>query len=90
MSRSILGLGFLQKDDVGVGVSAQDTEILSIRGPVKRKNLLRGEICDLAASRTVNWLNPNVIHAILANGVGYALAIEGELRASGDVRIGIE
>ena len=58
MSRSILGLGFLQKDDVGVGVSAQDTEILSIRGPVKRKNLLRGEICDLAASRDRQLAEP--------------------------------
>jgi len=35
MTEQNLGLGFLQKDDVGIGVAAQDAEILAIRRPVE-------------------------------------------------------
>jgi hypothetical protein len=56
----------LQKDDVGIGVATQETETLAIRRPVKREDLLRIKFGDLAAGRTVNWLNPAVVHTILA------------------------
>jgi hypothetical protein len=43
-----LGLGFLQKDDIGIGVATQDAETLAIRRPVKREDLLRIKLGDLA------------------------------------------
>ena len=70
-----LGLGFLQKDDVGIGVATQDAETLAIRRPVKREDLLRIKFGDLAAGRTVNWLNPDVVHTILANAICDCLSI---------------
>ena len=44
-----LGLGFLHQDDVGIGVAAQDAEILSVRRPVKRQDLLGIELGDRVA-----------------------------------------
>jgi len=67
--RGNLWLRFLQKDDVGIGMATQDAKTLAVRRPVKRKDLLPVEFGDLPAGRTVNLLNPDVVHAILANAV---------------------
>ena len=71
----------------GRRMATQDAKTLAVRRPVKRKDLLPVEFGDLPAGRTVNWLNPDVVHAILANAVCDCLSICSELRGSRDSRI---
>ena len=65
----------MQKDDVGIGVAAKDAESPAIVRPVEGEDLLPVEIGDLVARRAGERLNPNVIHAVLANAVGERLSV---------------
>src|SRR5579864_6762934 len=79
-----LGLGFLQQDDVGIGMPAEDAEFFPVRRPVKREDSLGIEMRDLMSGTAVGGLNPHVIHTILGNRVGYVPSVCGELHAFGD------
>src|SRR5215475_10381911 len=85
-----LRLGLLQKDDIGIDVASQNTKTAAIRRPVERKDLLSVEVSNLTPGRTVHWLNPDVVHAILANAVSDCLSICCKLRRCGDSRIYIQ
>src|SRR5215469_4757384 len=85
-----LRLGLLQKDDIGICVAPQNTKTAAIRRPVERKDLLSVEVSNLTPGRTVHWLNPDVVHAILANAVSDCISICCKLRSCGDSRIYIQ
>ena len=82
--RTNLGLGFLEQDDVRIGVAAEDAKTLAIWRPVKREDALGIEVGDLVAGSASDRLNPDVIHAILGDRVGYELPVCRELHAFGD------
>src|SRR5215469_6331387 len=85
-----LRLGLLQKDDIGIGMAPQNTKTAAIRRPVERKDLLPVEVSDLTPGRAVHWLNPDVVHAILANAVSNCLSVCCKFRCCGDSRIYIQ
>ena len=88
--RTNLGLEFLEQDDVRIGVAAEDAKTLAIWRPVKREDALGIEVGDLVAGSASDRLNPDVIHAILGDRVGYELPVCRELHAFGDSWVGVK
>ena len=71
-------------------MASEQSEVFSVGRPVECEDLFGTEFGDLVTGGTVEWLNPDVVHAVLANGIGDSIAIGGELRARGDLRIDID
>ena len=88
--RTNLGRGFLEQDDVRIRVAAEDAKTLAIGRPVKREDALGIEVGDLVAGSASDRLNPDVIHAILGDRVGYELPVCRELHAFGDSWVGVK
>ena len=85
-----LGLGFLQQNDIGIGVAAEKAETLAIRGPVELEDAFRIEMGDLMSGTPIDGLNPDVIDPILEDRIGDELSIGSELHTFGNSRIGVE
>jgi len=61
----VLWFGFLQEDDVGIGVAADQTELGAVERPVKVNDLLRFEVGELLSRGTVERLEPEVFRVLV-------------------------
>lgn len=77
----------VEENDIGIGVAANDGELLSIRRPVEITNLFGSEIRYRVTLRAVERLHPNVPHAIFDDGIGQRLVIRREFHAASNIRV---
>ena len=83
------GAGVAEEDDVGIEAAAEDGQGFAVRGPGEAAAALFGsELGDVVAGAAVDWLEPDVVDAIFADGVGERFAVRREMDATGDVRVG--
>jgi len=59
-----LRLRFLQEHYVGIGMRSEYAQVLAIGRPAEIDDLLGIEICDLAAWRTIQRLQPHVVDSV--------------------------
>ena len=77
-------LFFSQQDYVGGVLGAGDGQGLSIGRPLKLGDVLGSEVSYLVSRRTIERLLKNVIHALIANDVGYGFSIGSEGQRGGE------
>src|ERR1700723_171175 len=74
-----LGAGVAQQDHVGIETAAEDGEGFAVGGPGEAAAALFGsELGDVVAGAAVDRLEPDVVDAVFADGVGERLAGRGE------------
>jgi hypothetical protein len=83
-------VGIARQHDVGLGVRTQDADRLSVRRVPECGDRVRREAGQLAAGRAIQRLEPQVVRAVIANGIYDALAVRTELWRARNARIGIE
>src|ERR1700751_2770634 len=78
-----------EEDYVGIEATAEDGEGFAVGGPGEAAAALFGsELSDVVAGAAVDGLDPDVVDAVFADGVGERFAVGREMDAAGDVRIG--
>ena len=71
----LLWLGFVNEDDVGIGVAADQAQLLAVEAPVEVVNVLRSEVGDLPSWGTVQRLRPQIVDASNPHRIHHSFAI---------------
>src|ERR1700720_4067639 len=83
------GAGVAEEDYVGIEAAAEDGEGFAVGGPGEAAAALFGsEPGDVVAGAAVDRLEPDVVDAVFADGVGERFAVGREMDAAGEVRVG--
>src|ERR1700676_1333776 len=80
----------VQEHDVGFDVGAHDAQGLAVERELKVLDRIRRKIRDLAAGGAIEWVEPEVVRGVCADGIHDGFPVGRELQKTVNTWIGIK